>query len=421
MSQSGPRATAPTAGSGSPAYRTALTAVTLTVVAFILVVPYELVIGRSIPPVDFYVYRYGAESAYTGNDLYLANVFGPGIGADGLPFTYSPFAALVLWPATLFTTKTAYLLWNIISLLALGYVLNKYVRGPWPLRLLWLILALITARVSIILYHHVLFGQINLVLMALCIADIFREPRSRLGRWLPRGVLIGIAGAIKLTPMLFLIFFLVSRRWRDAAITLASFGGATLLAFAVFPRSSLTFFTDTLWHLSDKVELDGFFTTSGNNSLTGAVAVVAPWGRTAGTLLAVLVTIFCLWAAARVDLRLGLGPAALIVGLTASIASPISWIHHWVYLLPALVYFFFYGDTLRRWFAVAAAAFLIFTQGPTTGDRLLDTGNSLLWIPGIIARESLLLLALGTIGLLVLSRPGPSLLPPWSAEGRPTK
>ncbi|WP_024332999.1 glycosyltransferase 87 family protein [Gordonia hirsuta] len=395
-----------------------MTALTVTAVAFLLVVPYELIVGRSIPPVDFYVYRYGAESAYAGNDLYLSNVFGPGIGADGLPFTYSPFAALVLWPATLFTAKTAYLLWNIVGLVALGYVLNKYVRGPWPLRLLWLVLALIAARVSIVLYHHLLFGQINLVLMALCIADVFREPRSRLGRWLPRGVLIGIAGAIKFTPMLFLIFFLVSRRWRDAAITLASFGAATLVAFAVFPRSSRTFFTNTLWHLSDKVELDGFFTTSGNNSLTGAFAAIAPWGRTVGTLLAVLVTLVCLWAATQVDRRLGLGPAALVVGLTASIASPVSWIHHWVYLLPALVYFVFYGDTLRRWFAVLAAAFLIFTQGPTTGDRFLDTGNSLLWLPGIIARESLLLLALSSIVLLAVSQPRTAVLPPWSADGR---
>lgn len=393
-----------------PSVRPWLTATVLSLVAVVLVVPYEAMV-RHVPPVDFYVYRYAAQAASGGVDFYQTNVFGPGIGPDGLPFTYSPFAALVLWPTTLFGAQTAYLLWSVAGLGALAYVLNKYLRGPWPWRLALLVAAVVVARFTVVLYHHLSFGQVNLLLMALCVADVFRDPGSRLGRVVPRGVLIGVAGAIKFTPMLFLLFFLAARRWRDAAWTLAGFAGATLIGFAVFPAASTTFFTDTLWQLSDKVDLGAFFATSGNNSLAGAFAALGPGWRTVGMVLAVLAAGVGLWLACRVDRRLGLGPAALVVGLTAAMVSPVSWIHHWVYLLPALVYLAGYGGTASRWFAGLATAFLVLTQGPTTGDNLLATGNPWLLIPGVVVRESLLLLGAVVIAFLAMLPPRVSLLP----------
>ncbi|MFZ2510393.1 MAG: glycosyltransferase 87 family protein [Gordonia sp. (in: high G+C Gram-positive bacteria)] len=398
------------------AVRPWFTAAVLSIVATLLVVPYEAVV-QHVPPVDFYVYRYAAQAAYDGANLYDANVFGPGIGPSGLPFTYSPFAAVVLWPATLFGAQTAYQLWSIASLLALAYVLNKYLPGPWPLRLLRLVAALVIARFTVVLYHHLSFGQINLLLMALCVADVFGDRDSRLGRALPRGVLIGVAGAIKFTPMLFLLFFLAARRWRDAAWTMAGFVGATIVGFAVFPASSTTFFTDTFWHLSDKVDLGAFFATSGNNSLTGAFAALGPAWRTVGTVLALVAALTGLWLACRVDRRLGLGPAALVVGLTAAMVSPVSWIHHWVYLLPALVYLAGYGGTAARWFAGAATAFLVVTQGPTTGDNLLATDNPWLLLPGLAARESLILLGAAVITFLATLPPRDP-LPPRRPDSR---
>ena len=57
------------------------------------------------------------------------------------------------------------------------------------------------------------FGQINVVLMTLVIADCV--PRRT---YWPRGALLGVAVALKLTPAVFLLYFLL-RRDRRAAVT----------------------------------------------------------------------------------------------------------------------------------------------------------------------------------------------------------
>jgi alpha-1,2-mannosyltransferase len=169
------------------------------------------------------------------------------------------------------------------------------------------------------------FGQINVLLMALVAADcLVRRPR-----W-PRGALVGLAAAIKLTPIAFVLFFLL-RGDRKAALTaVASFAGVTALGFALNPAGSVKYWTSTVFN-PDRI---GKVTQESNQSISGVLARV---GVERGLLWLLLVAAVVAVGAvavrrARNDVE-AMGLNALIVLL----ASPVSWSHHWVWIVPLLL------------------------------------------------------------------------------------
>ncbi len=260
------------------------------------------------------------------------------------------------------------------------------------------LLVLVVTGFSIVVASHIIFGQINTFLMVLCLVDVLRRPGSRFARVLPAGLLVGVAAAIKLTPGLFIVYFLVTKQWRRFWWSVAGAGAGTLLAGALFPEMSWTFFTDTMWHLSDQVDLGGLYATSGNSSIQGALAYFGS-PRLLSGFLALVGGAAGLWAARGAYRRGGALNAALIVGLTACLVSPVSWMHHWVYLVPALVLL---GTSTNRRYRLTAgtSALVLLATGPHIGDVLLDSGLDALWLPGIIFRESLLIIGATVIVLL---------------------
>src|SRR5690606_2738220 len=96
---------------------------------------------------------------------------------------------------------------------------------------------------------QVRFGQVGLLLVVLCLADCAaRRP------WWPRGMLVGLATAVKLTPGVFLIYFLITGYGRDAdprqrrALFMAVFTTAilTLMPFLVIPGDAVDFWFSAL-------------------------------------------------------------------------------------------------------------------------------------------------------------------------------
>jgi len=246
---------------------------------------------------------------------------------------------------------------------------------------------------------HLIFGQINIFLMALVLWDLFRKQDRGLFRHLPKGVFVGVAAAIKLTPALFILYFLISGQRKKALISLCAAAIATLVGVICYPTMSWSFFSSTVWHLSDTVSLNGFFATSGNNSISGALAALGEWTRIPA---AVLVVACGIWAlrAARISYRKGRHySAALIVGLAACLISPVSWMHHWVYVLPALAIIWRLGGRERRCFSTIGALILLAT-GPTIGDLLISWKQPLLLPLAVVFRESLLIVSIGCIYLL---------------------
>ncbi|MDQ1131250.1 glycosyltransferase 87 family protein [Microbacterium sp. SORGH_AS_0888] len=358
----------------------------------------------SVNPVDFLVYRYGAAAASAGEDIYRQNLGGPMMPPGGLPFTYTPFAALVLLPTTLLEPTVAYLLWSWMTMAVLtGVIWSCTPAGPARVRRV--VVSLAVSGASIVVASHIIFGQINVPLMALCLVDVLRREGGGRARWLPSGALVGVAAAIKLTPALFLLYFAVTRQWSRLAWGAGIAAACTAIGAVVFPEASGTFFRDTVWHLSDRVDLGGLFATSGNNSIQGALAFAG-----APSVLAVLAAAGAgaagLAAAVVAHRRADELSATVIVGLTACLVSPVSWLHHWVYLVPALVLLSTRPSRSARRF-VAVAAVVLLCTGPNLGDVVLGMQLAPLQPIGLLLRESLVIL--GAVAVCMLARrPAPA-------------
>lgn len=301
-----------------------------------------------------------------------------------LGFTYPPFAALAMAPMAFLPTLVAGWINTLFSLTALAllliWLLNPIAsRYGWPL---WFVVAVAVplAAATEPVRETLGFGQVNLLLGLLIYAD-FRALRHRAepdtrpapdtGTWRGRalklwrsgataGVGAGLATAIKLTPGLFILYFVVTRQWRAAVTSLVTFLGVTVLTFAVAGRETVTYFTSTVLDTNRVGQVDA----TANQSLAGLLARLYD-SETTPTLM---------WFAfAMLVLAVGLSRARTahaegdelcaftLVGLTANAICPISWTHHLVFLIPALVVL---ADTaLRR---RAAARALISSRGRWT-------------------------------------------------------
>lgn len=247
-------------------------------------------------------------------------------------FTYPPFAGLVMAPM-------AYLpLWLVEALASLATVLVtvlvvRWLAGPliermgWPVRY-----SLAVAGCLALIFEPVRetfgFGQVNMLLLALVAGDVLIGVAGG-RRW--AGVGIGLAVAIKLTPGVFILYLLVTRRWRAAATAIGTAAAATLLAAGLWPDASREFWTAALWD-TNRV---GALEYVSNQSLRGMLARF-PLDALESTLWIVCVLAALgvwAWRVRRAD---ALGALAL-TGILGNLVSPVTWVHHCVWLLPVLV------------------------------------------------------------------------------------
>lgn len=326
--------------------------------------------------IDLQVYRLGIETLRDGGDLY-GQLPKTTIGI-GLPFIYPPFAALVLGPFALLPWDAAALSFFVTSVLALGATLYLVARRVWPgedrtLLALWvtatatpLALLLEPARATLD------FGQVNLLLMVLVAADCLTEKP----KW-KRGMLIGVAAAIKLTPAAFVLYFLVRKDYKAAVTAAVTGAAATVLAFVVMPKSSMEYWFGGLGNVSG-LSGSAFHTNQSIQAVLARFQIEKPlftiiWLALSAALL-VLVVAAMRQAAEMPALALSMNAVFTLL------VSPISWSHHWVWIAPALLAMLGYATRLpwRRaagWYAVTAFTAAVFVYGPQN------------WLPGDDDRE----------------------------------
>jgi alpha-1,2-mannosyltransferase len=271
-------------------------------------------------------------------------------GGLDLPFTYpplaavafSPFAWLPLGMASVAITLTTLLLLITSTVIVLTRLdvwqhppegKSTVTTEPAWLRRSWLAVAIVAPAVIYLepIRSNFDFGQINVVLMTLVIADCV--PRRT--PW-PRGLLLGVAIALKLTPAVFLLYFLLRRDTRALVVTAASAVAATLAGFAFAWRDSFQYWTETVRN-TDRI---GTVTLNTNQNIAGALARM---GLGEGerfvvwTLACFAVLSLTVWAARRV-MRADQPVLALVcVAMFGLVVSPVSWSHHWVWVLPTVI------------------------------------------------------------------------------------
>ncbi len=312
----------------SPICRVAFTAAIAA--AVLLAVMYALTGDWSGQDLD--VYRAGGSAVLHGHGLYDASFQTP----THLKFTYPPFAAAIFVPLAVLPQSTAIALWAFCTILAAGALVavsSKAALGSRVDRrsLPYLIVfgGMLATSLSP-LQDCMEQGQIGVFLVLMCITDV---ALSRT-RW-RRGILVGVAAALKMTPGLFIVYFAMTRDWkamRASAATLAICWGAAAI---VLPRDSYAYFVGGAAYDARRV---GGVSDHLNESLNGLwhrVPVPNP------TLLwltsAAIVGFVGLWRASRAGDAGNRLAAAAIVGVTSDLVAPISWLHHAAWVVPAIV------------------------------------------------------------------------------------
>ncbi|GAB2528722.1 glycosyltransferase 87 family protein [Nocardia heshunensis] len=325
--------------------------------------------------IDLRVYRNGARAWLDGRDLYGPM---PAVYGIGLPFTYPPLAALFFAPLALMplaVAEWAVLLVSLASLAVTLWLVLDRLRPSLarPTRIALILGAVALTQLLEPVRETYGFGQINLVLMAAVALDcLARKP------FWPRGMLIGIAVSVKLTPGGYLLYFLLRKDWKGALTLIASTIGAVAVGFAIFPHDSVQYWFHTL---SDTGRI-GPPWYAGNQSIKGFVFRLG-YSTSVSTVLWLILSVVAIALAAVWMKRLlddGETVAALMVNAAAVLlVSPVSWSHHWVWVAPALLVA---ADAVARgrrnpWFLSAVGlAVVMFAIGPMwllphNGDREL--------------------------------------------------
>ncbi len=259
-----------------------------------------------------------------------------------LGFTYPPFAALLMAPLTLLSVRLDKVLMTVLSLTALVWMLRRalMLRRPRPApgrgslldpTAAWAVVAVAAAAALWLEPVTVTLGlgQVDLLLVALIVFDLSRPDSAR-----TKGVGIGIAAAIKLTPLVFLVYLLCSRRPRAALTGLATFAASIVVSFVLIPGDASKYWGGLVFK-SSRV---GSAINPGNQSLRGALARLigerypGPAALAVVALVAIVGMALAVRASRRGDEAMGFSFCAV----STLLVSPVSWTHHWALVVPAL-------------------------------------------------------------------------------------
>ncbi|MGN6794695.1 MAG: glycosyltransferase 87 family protein [Streptosporangiaceae bacterium] len=351
---------------------------------------------------DLSIYRDGGlivRHAYhfrSGHPTPLYDWVSPG---GGNPFTEPPFAAAIF--AVMSFLSSLALKWSItvVSLAALIYAIWLTLCGVGMPKGRARTGALLATSAAALwtqpVQSNLGLGQINLVLMAAIIWDL-RPSRAELNRiragspageplagsalsrsaspwW--TGLATGVAAGIKLTPLIFVLYLLVTRRFRQAGMASAAFAITIGIGYAVMPGASATYWLGGLFDRAvgmTKANAEFFFASAWNQSLRGYLSRLlqdsqisaGPW-LIAAVLTLVIGVVCATWLHRDGYPMLGV----LTCAITGLLISPISWLHHWVWVGPWLaalggLALLARGASWRIWLGIAGLITLAFGNVP---------------------------------------------------------
>ncbi|HSZ36211.1 MAG TPA: glycosyltransferase 87 family protein [Acidimicrobiales bacterium] len=299
--------------------------------------------------IDLSTYLLGGQHAWANN------LFSVTLPKDGLGFTYPPFSALLFAPgaqAPLVVAEVAFSLFNLVAVFALIAVCLRAVCDQLDKRtiLWWALMLLIPVVLLDPVRQTFLLGQVNILLALMVVADM------TLDLPLPRGILVGLAAAIKVTPIILIPYLFLTRQGRAGLRASVTFCVAGLCAAAVNFSTSWAYWT----HYIRDPQRAGMLSWIGNQGVLGALermighTVSTP--VTFGIVLSVAAVGLAVAAAAyrRSSPLLGL----LVVEAAESLANPVSWSHHFIWVVLLIAWLALAPDRPRygEWLALGVAA-----------------------------------------------------------------
>ncbi len=284
--------------------------------------------------VDLHVYVGGADTLANGGTLY-DYVYADQTPDFPLPFTYPPFAAVVFYPLHWLPFGLLALAWQLGTIVALYGVVRISQRllpatdglgGSRSVGMLWTAVGIWLEP----LRSTFNYGQINVLLVLAVLYAVYST------RWWISGLLVGLATGVKLTPAVSGLYFLGVRRWATVVFSAVVFFATIGVSALVIGDQTRYYFTELL---GDAKRI-GPIGTSFNQSWRGGISRILGHDAGYGPLVvaAIVVTAvvaFLAWRAVGPSDRLG---GILVVQLFGLLLSPISWTHHWVWLLPLMIW-----------------------------------------------------------------------------------
>lgn len=299
---------------------------------------------------DLDAYLAAGRQVWNGGPLYAAFVHHPFPDATLRPaFIYPPAFALLIAPLALLPDAMAHLVWLIIGQLSLAAAMLLVVRWLRPPS--WAVTALVVATLTFYpLWIDIRQGQANLLVLLLVTAGIAGIVQGR-----PRfGAALGVAAALKLTPLILLVWLLLERRGREAAWMLAGFTAVSGMAAIFRFQDTIVFAQQVLPALAPGT---AFY---GNQSLTGVLERIAGanpytqpwialhWAPLLAAAAGIALVVVWFWRGWR---QPALPRAASFLPLLPLLSS-VTWGHHLVILLPVI------------WFSVIVVAEAGWPVGP---------------------------------------------------------
>jgi alpha-1,2-mannosyltransferase len=281
--------------------------------------------------VDLHVYIGGAAALDHPGTLYHY-VYADQTPDFPLPFTYPPFAAVVFYPLHLLPFGVVAFCWQVGIMAALyGVVrvsqrlLGVAAREGHRVAMLWTAVAIWIEP----LRSTFDYGQVNVLLVLAGLYAVYTT------RWWLSGLLVGVAAGVKLTPAITGLYFLGVRRWGAAVFSAVVFLATVAVSALVVGDQTRYYFTDLLRDTKRVGPIGTSFNQSWRGGISRIVGHDAGYGPLvlAGIAVTALLAILA-WRALDND-RLG---QLLVVELFGLLLSPISWTHHWVWLVPLMIW-----------------------------------------------------------------------------------
>jgi alpha-1,2-mannosyltransferase len=309
------------------------------------------VLALSHQQLDLSTYLLGGAHA-TSNNLFTVTY-----PTDHLGFTYPPFSALLFAPFAHFPPRACEVVFSWVNLGALFAIIVVSLRAVCAAldkrTLLWWGLALV---LPVVLFDPVrqtfLLGQVNIILALMIVADLTMDLP------VPRGILIGLAAAIKVTPIILIPYLFLTRQGRAGLRAVGAFAAAAVLAAAVNTSTSWSYWT----HYIRDPQRAGMLSWIGNQGVLGATERML--GRTVATpttfVIVVTVGVLGLLIAAGAYRRSSPVLGLLVVEATESLASPVSWSHHFIWMILLVAWLALAEDRPRYgvWYALAVSVLL---------------------------------------------------------------
>lgn len=287
---------------------------------------------------DLRVYVLGGAALNRAGSLYEFAYVEP-IGNGSLPFTYPPFAAMMFYPLHLLPFGLTAFLWQAALVAAVYAAVRLSQRlvggGSRRIGMLWTAVAIWMEAPG----GSIQVGQIGIFLMLAVLYAVYST------RWWISGLLIGVTAGIKLIPAITGFYFVGVRRWATATFSAVVFFGTIGVGYLLFPDETRRYFpgrmseaggdmpAQSIWNQSWR---GGLSRIIGHDVGTGPLLIGALFGTAVLSVLA--------WRAlgsvnGERD-RLG---SLLIVQLFGLMASPLGWTHHWVWVVPLMIWLFYGG------------------------------------------------------------------------------